>query len=255
VGDSSTDFWILVRPVFRPVLSHDIDVGADGQFLSDEPENSFCGGDPSGHNEVPDEKTPLCNPIRIDQEVPNLSMHFFKNLPDDLWIVRGITELLGISFVHEFDIRHVDVHDVFKQPYHLDRFVSGAVIDNREPKPFFNCFGKRGNDLGSIMGGSDKIDIMAAHPLESEHDPCQVTESDRVSLPLVGNVVVLAEDASQITMGEKDRSRAMISDQGRFLSEMGENAGGFHLCPGPAISKVSFEAIDPAFPRAESALV
>jgi hypothetical protein len=54
------------------------------------------------------------------------------------------------------------------------------------------------------MGGGDKVDIMASHFLKSLHGPGHIRKSDTVTPSFVADVIILAEEAAEATMGEKD---------------------------------------------------
>ena len=56
------------------------------------------------------------------------------------------------------------------------------------------------------MRRSNEVDVVAAHLLELDHGPSHVGEGDAVTPSQVTNIVILAEDAPEVTMGEKDGS-------------------------------------------------
>jgi hypothetical protein len=85
-----------------------------------------------------------------------------------------------------------------------------------------NGFGQGGNDLRSIMRGSDKVDIVTAHFLEPQHGLCHFREGDLLTPSEMADVIILAKDASKIAVSEEDGSRTVISYQRRFLAKMGK---------------------------------
>ena len=76
--------------------------------------------------------------------------------------------------------------------------------------------------MRNVVGRGDEIDIMASLSLEIQHDFGQFFRSDFFTMAEVAYVIILAEDAAEVTVGEEYRSRAIPSHQRRFLSEMGE---------------------------------
>jgi len=41
----------------------------------------------------------------------------------------------------------------------------------------------------------------------------------------MADIIILAEDTTEITVSEEDRSRTMMSDEGPFFTEMGKGTG------------------------------
>jgi hypothetical protein len=69
----------------------------------------------------------------------------------------------------------------------------------------------------------------------------------------VADVIILAEEAAEIAVGEKDSSRAAISDQRRLLPEMGKYARDHQLTSRPAVTQLSLGSVDLTVPRTETA--
>ncbi len=229
MGGPAIDFRIVMGQVLGPVLVHNIDVGIDGDFFRNESKDLFRRSDFPGHDKMPDEEALLGNPVGIEGQIAHLAVHFRKDLFDHLGIVRSIAEFCRIFAIHKLHIRHIDVNDAMEQPNHLHRFVSGTVVDKRKSKPHFDRLGKGGNDLWNIMSGSDKIDVVTAHLLEPEHNPCHLGDRDGFASSEMGDIVILAEDAPKVAVSEEDGARAMMPYQGRLFPEMGKGAGDFQL--------------------------
>src|SRR5271157_5897266 len=104
------------------------------------------------------------------------------------------------------------------------------------------------------MSRGYEVDVVTAFLLEPDHDACRLGKVQRVPLSHVCDIIVLAEDAAQVAVGEEYGAGAMISDQWRFFPEMGKGAGDFQFCAGPAVSGFAIHATDKALPWAESAL-
>ena len=72
------------------------------------------------------------------------------------------------------------------------------------------------------MGRGNEVDVMATHLLESYHGLCHVRSGDLLTISKMADVVILAESASEVTVGEEDRPRTVISNQGGFFTKMGK---------------------------------
>ena len=75
------------------------------------------------------------------------------------------------------------------------------------------------------MGRSDEVDIVAPDLLKSGHCPCQVGRGDGLSASKMADIIILAEDTTEIAVSEEDRSRTMMSDEGSFFAKMGKGTG------------------------------
>jgi hypothetical protein len=69
----------------------------------------------------------------------------------------------------------------------------------------------------------------------------------------VADIIILAEEAPKVTMGEEDGSRATISDQRRLLPEMGKNTRDHQLTSRLAVAQLSLGSVNPTVPRTETA--
>jgi hypothetical protein len=54
------------------------------------------------------------------------------------------------------------------------------------------------------MGGGDEIDVVAPYLLESRHDPSHVRAGNAFPAAKMAYVIILAENAPEIAVGEKD---------------------------------------------------
>jgi hypothetical protein len=246
---------MLMGFVLWPILVHDVDIGVNRDLFSNELQDGIGGGDPPGHHEMPNEQTSFCNPEGIDGEISHLTVHLLQNLFDDLGIIRGMAELFRIALLHELHIGHIDVNDTFEEPNHFDRFVSGTVIDKREPKSFFDGLRERGYDLGNVMGRGDEVDVVTPDLLKSGHCPCQVGRGDGLSASEMADLIILAEDTTEITVSEEDGSRTTMSDEGPLFTKMGKGTGDSEDGPSSAVTNLSLEPVDSTFPGAEPTLL
>src|SRR4030042_3742015 len=100
--------------------------------------------------------------------------------------------------VHIFGIGHVNIDPPLQESNHLYGLISRAVIDNGKPKTLLYGFGKRGYNLRGVVGRGDEVDIMAAHVLEPDHDPCHVRGGHGLTISKVADVVILAENTPKV---------------------------------------------------------
>jgi hypothetical protein len=95
---------------------------------------------------------------------------------------------------------------------------------------------------------------MAAHFLEAEHNLGQPIESDLSPLAQVADVVILAEKAEKIAVGEENSPRSFGPDQRVFLSEMRAVAGDNGHGARAAIAFFIGSAIYLALPQTKAAV-
>jgi hypothetical protein len=55
------------------------------------------------------------------------------------------------------------------------------------------------------MGRCNEVDVMATHLLESYHSLCHVRRGDLLTISKMADVVILAENALEVAVGEEDR--------------------------------------------------
>jgi hypothetical protein len=67
-----------------------------------------------------------------------------------------------------------------------------------------NGFRKRGDNLWDIVRGCHKVDVMTAKLLESDHHPCHVRGGDSFTPSKMTDIVVLAENTTEVAVGEKE---------------------------------------------------
>ena len=75
------------------------------------------------------------------------------------------------------------------------------------------------------MRGGDKIDVMAAAILQSQHHLGQVPRRDLPPGLLLADVIVLTEEAGEIAAGEEYGARAGTANKAVLLPEVGGVAG------------------------------
>ena len=64
-----------IHPTCRVILVHDIDIGVGSKFLSQKLHDGRRSGDPSRHNQVPNQHTTSGQTIFIHLQYPHLAMH------------------------------------------------------------------------------------------------------------------------------------------------------------------------------------
>ncbi|MFO7605651.1 MAG: hypothetical protein R6W72_05065 [Desulfurivibrionaceae bacterium] len=95
---------------------------------------------------------------------------------------------------------------------------------------------------------------MAAHLLEGDHHPGQLRGGRLVARAEVAELIVLAEDAAEVAVAEKDGPRAGPADQNRFFPEVRGKARNPCQPPGPADPFPVGQPVDPAVTGAEPAI-
>jgi hypothetical protein len=71
----------------------------------------------------------------------------------------------------------------------------------------------------------------------------------------MADVVILAENTSEIAMGEEDGARPVIANQRRLLAKVRKSTGHHKLRWGLAVSNLSIQSVHPTLSRAEPALL
>src|SRR5262245_22779688 len=103
------------------------------------------------------------------------------------------------------------------------------------------------------MFGGDEIDVMTAHRLELKHHRCQhFRRSQNASLELA-DVVVLAENAAQITHAEENGSGSFPTTQAVFLPMVGKMAGNSRVAASLAYRGLVRNTVHLAVPRTYTA--
>jgi len=103
------------------------------------------------------------------------------------------------------------------------------------------------------VSGGDEVDVMAAQVLERDHHAGEVPAGDFLTAAHLRNVTVLAEDAFQIAVGEKDSAGPVSTDQGRLLSEVGTEGGDNGLQTASALTVFCLSAVHTAIAGAKTA--
>jgi len=105
------------------------------------------------------------------------------------------------------------------------------------------------------MSWGDQVDVMTAYLLQVEHHFCQPLIVILSAVPFVGDGPVLAEHATEVTVGEEDGTRSMLSNEGYLfakmrLSHINQNSGW-----SPAESELTGFPVRPALPWTQLALL
>jgi hypothetical protein len=71
----------------------------------------------------------------------------------------------------------------------------------------------------------------------------------------MADVIVLAKDTTEVTVGQENGPRAVITDQWRLFAEMGKGAGDHQFEASATIPDLLILTVDPAFSRTEPTLL
>jgi len=104
-----------------------------------------------------------------------------------------------------------------------------------------------------VLGG-DEVHVVAAAPLEPDHQLGDLVGVALASIALLRDVPVLAEHAAQVAEAEEDGSGASPAPQAVFLAEVGERAGDDGVPARVAGARLAGEAVAAAVARAGAAV-
>jgi hypothetical protein len=105
------------------------------------------------------------------------------------------------------------------------------------------------------VGGGDKVDVVAVHLLQSDHDPGHVRRGDGFSPAQVADVVVLTKNTPEITVGQEDSARSMLTDERGFFTKVREGARDHQVGSGLTVAQLSLHPVNPALPGTELAIL
>src|SRR6056297_2619113 len=113
--------------------------------------------------------------------------------------------------IHVLEIGHVDVHYVLKELQGLNRVVASRIVHYGKVQPPGYGTEKGPGDGVYLVGGRDKIDIVTPSALQGEHHCGKIFAGDLFATAKMGYIIVLAEYAVKVAVGEKDGARAAPS--------------------------------------------
>ena len=117
----------------------------------------------------------------------------------------------------------------------------------------FDCDHEGFENLRHDVLGRDEVDVVAADPLQIEHDLRKLRRSCFCAFTELAGLEILAKDAAQIAPAEKDRARAVPPAQTIFLAEMWKRAGHPRKSSTLAHADLVVEPVDLAIARADTA--
>ena len=94
MGDPTVDLRIFMGSVFRPILIHDVDIGVNRNLLSDELQNGFRRGHPSGITRCLIKSPLSAIPLELMVRSPTWRCISLRTFLDHLRIIRSIGESL-----------------------------------------------------------------------------------------------------------------------------------------------------------------
>ena len=181
-------------------------------------------------------------------------MHLLDRLAGDFGVVLRLAQILGHLGVPKLEVRHVNIHHPVQEPQGLHGIVAPGVVDQGNVEAAGDGRRQRRQDLVDLVAGGDEIDIVAAPLLEIEHHGGQILDADLLAFPPVADLVVLAKNAVQVAVGEKDGAGPLAAHQGVFLAEMGPIRRHHGLIPGAAQPQLPVMPVHQAVPGTEIAL-
>ncbi len=174
----------------------------------------------------------------------------------DLGIVRALEVPLRGLWLPVLEVRHVDVHHAVQQLQALGRVVRARVVDDGKPEPTLRGNEQRLEHLRHDVLGRHEVDVVTATGLKLEHhagEPLGRRPPYLGDLGGLADVVVLAEDTTQVAVTEEDRSGAVPAAEAVLLAEVWEVAADHRVAAGLAERVPIREPIDVAIPGADPA--
>ena len=104
-----------------------------------------------------------------------------------------------------FDVRHVDVDDVFQELEGLNGLIAAAVVDQRKLQSTLGGNAQRADYLRGDMRWRDEVDVVAPRFLQAEHQCGEPGCTDGAASLAGADLIVLAVEATEVAEGEKDR--------------------------------------------------
>ena len=147
-------------------------------------------------------------------------MHGLDDLPGGLGVVPSFGVMPRHFRVPELEVGHVDVDEPIHQFNGMERIVRTGVVDQGQAQTTLNGQRQGLENLGHYVLGGDEVDIMAALFLEPQHHGGQVFGTRALAAALPTDVVVLAENAAQVTPGKENRARTVPAAQAVLLAEV-----------------------------------
>jgi hypothetical protein len=141
-------------------------------------------------------QTALRDPLVIDHEVANLTVHLSNRRRSGLWVVISLEGVrAGEIRTLILEIRQIEVDDAFELPYDTGVVVAAAVVDQRDAETALDGVNQGADDVRYDVGRSHQIDVVAAAALEAEHGGCEVAMRKVSAITTVVDLPVLTEDA------------------------------------------------------------
>ncbi len=191
----------------------------------------FCSmpARPSGRTSIRTSRPRL--QFAVGAEIPgvaDLAVHFSQRVARPLWVVVDPREPAAGVRLGILEVGHVDIDDSVEQTQDLDRIVGVGVVDDRNREPARCGDRQRPNQLRHLVRWRDPVDVVAATVLKIDEDRRQLLVRDRSTDKRprsLRDVVVLAEGAAQVAVGEEDGARAAAAGNHRFLTVVGVPGG------------------------------
>ncbi len=203
-------------------------------------------------------RTETMKTVRPFEIVNDKIAHLTVHLPDcpaaNFRVIRSITGHRSNLRVPEFVIRHVNVDNTFQAFQGVYPVVAAGVVDERDFQSLFNSDFQSREDLWYYMGRGDEIDVVTACMLKADHHAGQFGVGYSPAGAFVTDVVILAETAIQVAVGEKDGAGTVCAHQRRLLPKVGVKAGHHRRCPGPAPAQwIVLQPVHTTLSRAQAA--
>ena len=158
-------------------------------------------------NEVPhDESSRDISALLVYADVSNLAMHLDKRTFGDLNVIIDAREWHGHGFIRISKIAQVDVHDSIQKSQRRWLVVAARIVDDGNMQALLPCCKYGCEQLGNLVRGCDKVDIVGSLCLELDERTCELSNRHLRSMVQLTQRIILAIGAIQVATAEEDRA-------------------------------------------------
>lgn len=214
------DLGEFACPVHRVILSHQAEICLGSQLVVDPAEHPFNRVDIARQDEKADQQSFFSSSIFTHPQMTYLPEHLLYCCFGPCWIVRGVGIAARHCRIGILEVGQVDVHKAFKCTESFRILIGVAVPDDRKDKSGLFSGHDRHPQLGGILSGGNEVHIVSSLFLQFQHEVGNLFPIHLLTTAVKAQLVILAEDAAHIAVGEKDGSAAAGSADERLLPVM-----------------------------------
>ena len=152
------------------------------------------------------DNAPLHHSGIVKDGLPCLPHHFRQRFLCPVGIVRRLTVTRRQRRIHIFEVRQVNIHQSGQQPQCLRVLIPAGVVHDGQIQSAGPGLLEHRRQRRKVMGGRHQIDVGRPLFFQRKENLQKPLRGNVFARPAIGNIPVLAEDAAQITAGEKHRA-------------------------------------------------